>query len=127
MIYTLAKKYPFFNTDSALLSVRIGVGIIFIIAGALKVADIDSTLESFDIMGFVPFWALLVTAIEFLGGIAILLGVYTRYVAIFLAIIMAVAITVTYKDIGLVMTPISLFFSNLALVLAGGGRYSLRE
>lgn len=115
------------NTDTGLLALRIGVGIIFIVAGWGKFTDIGATVGFFATLGFPAFLAYLVTAVELLGGVAVILGVFTRTAGALLAITMAVAIVVTYKDISTVFTPLALFFSSLALFFAGSGRYSLPQ
>ncbi len=125
MINSFFKRFPFCTVDSGLLVLRIGVALIFIFSGWFKVTNLEMTVTGFASMGFVSFWAYLVTAVELLGGIAVLLGLCTRVAALLLAIIMVVAISVVYKDIAMVMTPVSVLFSTLALTLSGGGRYSL--
>ncbi len=113
------------NVDSGLLVLRIGVGAIFIYNGWLKVSDLAGTVGFFGTIGFAPFWAYLVSFIELIGGIAVLLGIYTRVAAGLLAIIMLVA---SYKLLAtpqMLIAPVSLLFSTIALKLAGGGKYSL--
>ena len=92
-------KYPSWcTTNSGLLVLRIGVGLIFLLAGWMKASDMTATVGQFGMMGFVPFWAYLVTAVELLAGISVLLGLCTRVAAGLLAIVMIVAICVVYKD-----------------------------
>ena len=91
----------------------------------MKVSDLTATVGQFGSMGFAPFWAYLVSFVELIGGIAVLLGVYTRISAKLLTIIMIVAIYVLRDNVQMIMTPVSIFFSTLALTLAGGGKYSL--
>ncbi len=125
MINTFVKKCPWCSTDSGLLVLRIGVGVIFILTGWMKVSNLSATVGFFATMGFAPFWAYLVSFVELLGGIAVLLGLYTRLAAALLTVVMIVAIYVVRNDMTMVMMPVSVFFSTLTLVLAGGGAYSL--
>ena len=126
MFHSMCKKGSWCcGTDAALLVLRIGVGAIFIFTGWMKVSDLTATVGQFGSMGFAPFWAYLVSFVELGGGIAVLLGIYTRVAAKLLAIIMIVAIYVLRGNIMMAMTPFSLFFSSLALTLAGGGKYTL--
>lgn len=127
MYNSIVKKCSWFNTNSGLLVLRIGLGIIFIFAGFTKLSDLNMTVSMFATMGFSAFWAYVVTFTELIAGLAVLLGVYTRIAALLLGVIMVVVLTLVYKDITLIMTPITLLFSSLALVFAGGGSYSLMK
>ena len=125
MFNTLCKKGSWCTADAGLLVLRIGVGGIFIATGWLKVFNLAATAEAFGTMGFAPFWAYLVSFVELLGGVAVLLGVYTRVAAGLLAVVMLVA---SYKLLSapqMLIAPVSLLFSTVALKLAGGGKYSL--
>ena len=122
----MMKKIPSWcNTNSGLLVLRIGVGAIFIMTGCMKVANMTNTVSMFASMGFGTFWAYLVSAVELVGGLAVLLGIYTRFFAVLLTIVMIVAIYVLHNDIMSLMTPLTMLFSTLALTLAGAGAYSL--
>ncbi|MDO8594335.1 MAG: DoxX family protein [bacterium] len=127
MFNALCKKSSWCSTDSGLLVLRIGVGLIFIVNGWMKVSDLGANAAMFATMGFAPFWAYLVAFVELIGGIAVLLGIYTRIAAGLLTIIMIVAVYVLRDNMQMAMTPISLLFSTLALKLAGGGKYSLMK
>ena len=126
MFNSIIKKCSWCNVDAGLLVLRIGVAGIFIMTGWMKVSDLPGTVGFFASMGFGAFWAYLVTAVELLGGVAVLLGIYTRVAAKLLAIIMVVAIVVLIRahNVTLVIGPVALLASNLALVLAGSGRYA---
>jgi putative oxidoreductase len=93
----------------------------------MKASNMAGTIAFFASIGFSAFWAYLVTAVELVGGLAVLLGVYIRDAAILLAIIMIVAIYVTPKELNTLMTPIVMLFTTVSLVLSGGGRYSLKD
>jgi len=104
---------------------RVGVGAIFIYAGWGKVSDLAGTVVFFGTLGFAPFWAYLVSFVELLGGIVVLLGVYTRIAAALLSVVMIVAVYKTWGNPQMMMTPFSILFSTLALKLGGAGRYAL--
>lgn len=128
MIGSIIRKFPWlYNTDTGLLVLRIGVSIIFIFAGWMKYKDMTGTVGFFASIGFSAFWAYLVTAVELLGGIAVLLGIWTRVAAKLLAIVMVVAIYVVHGNPQMLMTPVLMLFATVALVLAGGGKYSLKS
>ncbi|MFQ5913317.1 MAG: DoxX family protein [Nitrospinota bacterium] len=118
----------------ALLPVRIVVGITFLIAGGRKlfVFGFDRVGTSFASRGIpgAEFWAVVVPLVEFLGGIAILLGILTRYAAAALSIDMIVAILVVHLPAGYFLPrgyayPMVVLGGCLALLLAGPGRGSL--
>ena len=74
--------------------------------------------------------AVVVTAVEFLGGAALLLGVLTRVAAILLAINMLVATVVVHLRAGFFMPggfeyPLTLLAANVALALAGPVRAAM--
>jgi putative oxidoreductase len=118
--------------DIGLLALRIGVGSIFIMHGYGKLFGGAPGMDMFTGMvgglGF-PLPALFAYAAaltEFVGGIAILLGLFTSVAAAFGAIVMLVAMFLVKKfafpasDIDL-----SLLASLVAIGLLGSGRYSL--
>jgi putative oxidoreductase len=79
-----------------LVPLRVAVGIVFLMHGGQKlfVYGLSGTAGAMTEMG-IPLpqiAAIVVTAVEFLGGLAILLGCFTRWAALLLAIDMAVAI-----------------------------------
>lgn len=80
--------------DYAPLLLRIGVGLVFIIAGWGKLTGLEGTAGFFENEGIpLPqFSALLVGVVEFVGGLMVLLGFYIRIPALLLAIVMLVAI-----------------------------------
>jgi putative oxidoreductase len=74
------------------LPLRIITGIGFMIHGLPKLLDISNTQNSFMNMGLPPELAIIIGLLEFIGGLAILLGVLTRIAAGLLAIDMIGAI-----------------------------------
>ena len=121
----MIKKCSRLNTNTGLLVLRIGVGAIFIFSGWMKVSNLSETVGMFAGMGIGAFWAYVASVVELVGGIAVLLGAYTRLFGGLLAIVMIVAIYIVHSDPAMVMTPISVLFSCLALMCASGGKYSV--
>ncbi len=117
--------------DKALLVIRLAAGLIFVMHGYGKLTG-NPSLEMFsgmlDGMGFpMPmFFAWLVALTEFLGGLALLAGIFVRPAGVLLAIVMLVALTVAKKlkfpaaDIDLALLGIS-----IALAMTGAGRWSV--
>ena len=119
------KKCSWCTAYAGLIVLRIGVGAIFIFSGWMKAADMTMTINGFSDMGFNTFWAYLVTICELLGGVGVLLGLYTRLSAIPLVIIMMVASYILRGNTQMLMTPVILLFSTAALAIAGSGKYAL--
>lgn len=119
------KKFPWVNVDSGLLVLRLGLALVFITAGWAKFHDMQSTIGYFGSMGFAPFWAYLVTAVELLGGVAVLFGLFTRIAAGLLFIIMVVAAYMTRGNSQMMILPMFLVFVTLSLKFCGAGKYSL--
>ena len=74
--------------------------------------------------------AVVVTLVELLGGLALLLGLFTRWAAIPLAINMAVAILTVHLRAGFFLPngyefALTLLAANVALILLGSGEASL--
>lgn len=118
------------NPDVGMLLVRIALGIVFIHAGWLKVADMNATVTAFGSMGFGAFLAYFVSYAELLGGVLFMLGLFVRYVGIVIAVIMLVATKLLFANgFGLMNGgyeyPFMLMLISIAVVTLGAGKYSL--
>ena len=116
--------------------VRIIVGVVFLVHGSQK-------LFVFGLGGITGFFtqagiplpmvaAPVVTFVEFLGGIALILGVFTRVAAILLAIDMMGAIAFVHGKNGFFLPTgyeyaLTLFVLNLALAIGGPGEYAIES
>ncbi|WP_428609733.1 DoxX family protein [Sedimenticola sp.] len=118
------------------LLLRLALGTMWISHALLKwfeftIAGFGSWLES---QGLPNLMAWPVFSLELIGGIMIVLGLYGRYVSVFLMPIMLVAAW-THSANGWVHTsagggweyPVFLIFASIALTLIGDGRYALRS
>jgi putative oxidoreductase len=125
---------PASRIDAALAVLRVVIGAIFIAHGAQKlfVFGLAGVSGAFGQMGVLlpgvtgPVAAVL----EFFGGLALLVGVQTRVVAIGLALDMLGAMAFVHLKNGFFLPSgiefaLSLFGANIALALAGAGNYSL--
>lgn len=118
-----------FGLDTGLLLTRLSVAVVFLFAGITKLTMITMVAGFFSSMGLPAWVAWLVAIVETLGGAAMLLGVYTRFFGIALAIIMASAYFIAHMPQGFAasQTVIVLFLVNLAIVAMGPGKYALKK
>ena len=115
---------------------RVGLGTMWIAHALLKllVYTLPGTAQYFASIGYPSWVAYPVFAVEIVGGLALVLGFYARQVALGLAPVMAVVITVHAAN-GWVHTapgggweyPAFLLLASLALWLAGDGAFTLRR
>jgi putative oxidoreductase len=121
--------------DLSLALVRVVIGLTFFMHGWQKLFDngIGGVTGFFDSLG-VPaagLFAVLVTLLELLGGLALILGIGTRIVAALLAIDMLVALLLVHISNGFfvgnggIELVLLLGVSAVAFVLSGAGAYSL--
>lgn len=117
------------NVSLALLLIRIGLAAVFIIHGWQKISAIDQTLGFISSLGFPVFMGYVVTFVEFIGGIALLLGIFARWAGFLLAIDMAFAIYLVTWPKGFTGYEFNLLLllCGLSIALAGPGKYSIRS
>ncbi len=75
-----------------LLILRVVIGVIFIAHGWQKIDNMAGTVGFFTSLGLPAFLAYVDAWVEFIGGIAFVLGIFTKITGYLFAIIMAVAI-----------------------------------
>ncbi|HEX6251512.1 MAG TPA: DoxX family protein [Gemmatimonadaceae bacterium] len=85
------------DAPAAVLLVRLAVGFTFMVAGSSKLRDLSSTSGFFEGIGFpAPAeLAAMVGTFELLGGMLVLLGLFTRIAVLPLIVIMIMAILST--------------------------------
>jgi putative oxidoreductase len=115
---------------------RVTVGILFLVHGYQKLFH----MGFHGVAGFfghagIPLplvSAVVVTLVEFVGGIFLIAGIWTRIAAALLAVDMAVAILVVHLKHGFFNPmgfefPLTLLAATLCLALSGGGMFSLKK
>jgi putative oxidoreductase len=122
----------------ASIPLRIALGVIFMAHGGQKLfgwlggKGLSGTAGFFAVnLGLTPgmLWAMLAGIGEFGGGLLVLFGLFTRFGALSIIIVMLVAIFKVHWGIFFMPTGMeyafSLFCSALAVLIAGGGKFSL--
>lgn len=130
----MAKKLGGISADLGLLILRVGIGVIFIIHGWPKIKggpemweNLGGAMEVFGITFLPHFWGFMVALSEFVGGILIVLGAFTRVFSLLLFITMVVAAnTHLAKGEGFsgAEYAIALGIIMLSLFFIGSGRFS---
>ena len=109
------------------------VGIVAVLHGWPKMKDLGAFIERIGRMG-VPIPSVFGTAValaEFLGGLALILGLFTRYGAFSFACVMAVAVFKIHLPNGFdsggngYEYPLVLLVAAISLILSGAGPVSL--
>ena len=129
------------STDDSLapLALRLAGGAIFVAHGAQKLFGafggygLDGTGQFFDSVGLSPGYlmALLAGAVEFFGGLALILGWLVRPAAVALALAMLVAVFAVHFSKGFFLDKggyeyaLAMLALSVSLVFSGGGRASL--
>jgi len=119
------------------LPIRLALGIIFLAHGSQKLfgafggPGLENLAKFFDQGGISPgaFWAPLAAGGEFFGGLLVLLGLFTRFGALNLVIVMLVAIVHVHWSAGFFAPkgfeyPFALLGMAVALLISGGGAAS---
>ena len=117
---------------------RIGMGLILIPHGAQKLfgwfggMGFERFVQLFSNLGYKPgaLWVTLVALTEFVGGILLVLGLFTRFAALALVIFMTVAVHFTsgkgfFWTAGGLEYSLLILFVGLVFLIRGGGEYSV--
>lgn len=121
--------------DLAVLVLRLAAGTVLAYHGWLKLQNVEGFAGFVASLGIPApqLTAYLVTYLEFLGGIALILGLATRYVAALFAIEMVFTNILVKFDVGLIATDggvgaeldVLVLAVALVLLLVGAGKWSL--
>lgn len=117
-----------------LLILRVFVGVIFLIHGIQKWINLEPMTVFFGQIGLNAFWLYVVAVVETLGGVLLILGLFTRYAAILLSVVMVSAIVLFKWKIGgetwlgkfaAAEIDLALLGANLAMIFTGAGSLAL--
>lgn len=117
------------NVDVGLLLLRIAVGVTFIAHGWAKFQNLEGTVGFFAGLGLVALFVYLVAAVELLGGLAVLLGLFTDVAGIALAVVMVGAIVLVKLSKGFLggfEYEAVLLLAALGIAFAGPGKYAVK-
>ena len=113
-------------------AIRFIVGVVFLVHGSQKLFGFSGVAGFFAQAG-IPLpavSAVVVTLVEFLGGIALIVGLFTRWAALLLAINMLVAVLAVHLKGGFFLPrgyeyALTLLFANAGLALTGSGSFAV--
>ena len=124
------------NIDLAALVLRLSMGVMLIAHGLLKVMvfTMAGTAQFFEQVGFAGWMAYPVTFVEIIGGTLLIVGFYSRYVALFTIPVLLGALYVHIGN-GWVFSaqnggweyPAFLVMMAIVTALLGDGEYSIRK
>src|SRR5437764_15154542 len=116
----------------ALFLLRLGIGVIFVHEGYLKLfVNRAVFLKLFPSWGFPAYFAYVAGALEFFGGILLILGLLTRLAGLVFAVEMAIALITVHiphggwRDVHATGLVLLLVVGSFALAAVGPGSGSL--
>lgn len=112
----------FYRRVLGLFLLRAATGLIFFIHGWMKVSAMAQTVSMFAHMGFSAPVAYGIAWLEVIGGLALILGIATRFFAVVLGIEMLVAAFIVGHGFGF---EFYLAMVSFAIALIGSGRFSV--
>ncbi|MDP1706409.1 MAG: DoxX family protein [bacterium] len=122
-------QFLFVFSDWGILALRFFLGAILMKHGWPKISRLRETAVSFTGMGFKPalFWATIVAIVEFIGGLALVGGLFTQIFAGLIFIQFLVIILKLKRKTGFGSWEFDGLIAAAALILLvlGSGRFSL--
>ena len=127
------RVYGMTLSSVGLLILRLVVGLVFTMHGGQKLLarGIPSVASALDQLGMTPpdLWAVVLVIAELGGGLALILGLFTRFAALTLGISMVVAIATLLWARGFFLPgyefALTLLGGSLALAFTGPGRFAV--
>ena len=121
-----ASKYCY-NKDTGIFIIRLVTGFIFIIEGWQKFGNLQNTSNFMMHLGLPSHMALFIATLELVGGLALILGIFTRIFGIIFGIEMLVIVFLTGWSRGIGSHNIELILAavSFGVAMTGSGKYSL--
>ncbi len=119
-------KQHFHSPRLGLFIIRLVAGSIFIYHGVSKLSDMHGTVAFFASLGFGAFLAWVVALVELIGGISLILGIFTKVFGALLSVVMLVAILKVTRHMGFASSEgaLMLLAASVSVLFSGCGRYS---
>ncbi len=127
MFYALS----FYYGGCAIFFLRVALGALFIVHGWPKLKNLDAAAKSFDGMGFKPgrFFGTFAGLLEFIGGIAIVIGFLVSPIAVIFAVEFLVILIWRFSKnmpfVGGWELDLIIFAALIVLIVFGAGSYAL--
>ena len=127
------KIKTYLDPNLGFLILRIGLGVAFMFHGWTKLEHISDIAGFFGTLGLPAFVAYFVAGLEFVGGAAMILGVYVGIFGSLLAIDMFFAIVLVAwnmartRGFGGLELEFLLGMMSLGIALVGSGKYAIME
>ena len=112
-----------------LMVARVVAGLIFFVHGWEKWQNISGTAHFFGMLGFAPQVAYFIAALELVGGLALMLGVWGRFFGLLFGIEMLIAAARVGAGKGFHGFEFELLLAavSFAIALAGSGKFAFHN
>jgi uncharacterized membrane protein YphA (DoxX/SURF4 family) len=119
-------KY-FYSDSFGIFIIRFVAGFIFVIEGWQKFQNITGTANFMVHLGLPAFMATFIATLELLGGVALVLGIFTRIFGVIFGIEMLFVVYLTGWSRGLGSHNLELILAavSFGIALIGSGKYSI--
>lgn len=125
LIHRTSRK--FYDPSLGVFLIRLMTGLIFLTHGWSKVVSLSQTMAMFSHLGMWPVIGALIGWLEVIGGLALILGIATRFFGSLFAIEMVVAAILVGAARGFSGMEFELLLAacSLGIVFIGSGKYSI--
>lgn len=125
LIHRASRK--FYDPSLGVFFIRLLTGLIFLTHGWNKVVGLSQTMQMFQHLGMWPIIGIFIAYLEVIGGLALILGVATRFFGILFAVEMIVAALLVGAARGFSGMEFELLLAacSLGIVFIGSGKYSI--
>jgi putative oxidoreductase len=116
-----------YDPSLGIFLIRLMLGLIFLTHGWAKVVALSQTMEFFAHLGIWPVVGVFIGWLEVVGGLALIIGVATRFFGLLFGIEMIVAALLVGAARGFMGMEVELLLAacSLGIVFIGSGKYSV--